>query len=157
MKKEKNRKRATIEKNVFELENNAEELFLSHLEKELFPTPSIPDGESEKAIQRERKITKKVQHIEIDLHGKRLKEAIEAVDSLISELFQYRGQKFEVLFITGKGRHSDDGNSVLPKAIHTHVQTKYQSHILKIEDAPDDVRLGSLPIRGHFKTLFLIK
>ena len=157
MKKGINRKRATIEKNVFELENNAEELFLSHLEKEPFPTPSTPDEESEIAVKRERRITKKVQKIEIDLHGKRLKEAIEAVDSFISELFQYRGQKFEVLFVTGKGRHSDDGHSVLPKAIHTHVQTKYRSYILKIEDAPDDVRLGSLPIRGHFKALFLIK
>lgn len=86
--------------------------------------------------------------IEIDLHGMTVDEAQRAVDAVIARL--PRGQEARLRIITGKGLHSGPEGGVLGRDIHYHVATRYRSAIVRLDESPADVRLGGVPIRGHF-------
>jgi DNA-nicking Smr family endonuclease len=91
---------------------------------------------------------------EIDLHRMTLAEAIAAVDAAIAgELAQLRSAQHQVILkiITGKGLHSGQSGSVLPREVHRHVQLRYAVNIVMIEESPADVKLGGVPMRGHFR------
>jgi hypothetical protein len=62
-----------------------------------------------------------------------------------------------VKIITGKGHHSQRGDSVLAKEIHSFVLQTFRHIILEIEDSPDQVRLAGIPLRGHFHVTILGK
>ncbi|MBQ46593.1 MAG: hypothetical protein CMP10_03745 [Zetaproteobacteria bacterium] len=83
----------------------------------------------------------------IDLHGMKLNEAISAIDTEMVKLRKMKGIVVKV--ITGKGLHSS-GQAVLPVEIHKHVEAKYGHIIKNLDDSPDSVRIGGLPIRGFF-------
>lgn len=86
--------------------------------------------------------------VEVDLHGMTVEQAQRAVDSAIARL--PRGQEIKLRVITGKGIHSGPEGGVLGRDIHYHVATRYRSAIVRLDESPADVRLGGVPIRGHF-------
>jgi DNA-nicking Smr family endonuclease len=91
---------------------------------------------------------------DVDLHRMTLAEAIAAVDAAIGgDLAQMRGAQQQVVLkiITGKGLHSGASGSVLAREVHRHVKTRYALHIVAIEESPAEVKLGGVPMRGHFK------
>lgn len=87
----------------------------------------------------------------IDLHGYTLREAKEIVIARIqAQCASVRGGVIHFRIITGKGRHSGQDGSVLAREVHAIVRNQFRSSIQRIEDAPADVAVGGLPIRGHF-------
>ena len=86
----------------------------------------------------------------LDLHGYTLSEANDVVGSKISEILVSKAGIVTLRVITGKGHHSGSGGSVLAKGVHTYVSSRFRLSIIRIDAAPADVTLGSLPIRGHF-------
>lgn len=86
----------------------------------------------------------------IDLHGYKLREALNIVHSRIGSALATATGIIHIRIITGKGRHSGDGGSVLAREVHADVRARYQRRIQRLDDAPTDVVVGDLPIRGHF-------
>ncbi|MBF0440952.1 MAG: Smr/MutS family protein [Oligoflexales bacterium] len=131
----------------FELEDNAEELLLSHLENENIK----PKDEIESVKKSLKGNRAEVVHIEIDLHGQTLDEAKRKVDRLFQKLLEKKGTLFEILIITGKGRHSSTEGGVLPGHIYNHTLRKYKDYVVCIDESPEQLKIDGLPIRGHFK------
>jgi DNA-nicking Smr family endonuclease len=86
----------------------------------------------------------------VDLHRMTLTEAQAFLDNAIAAALSTHGGPVTFMIITGKGLHSGPGGSVLPQEIHRYVRRTYGAYILRIEDSPADVRVGGLPLRGHF-------
>lgn len=136
----------------FEIEEDAEELFLRHLEQ-FKPDKQVAEEpkEPEKKASKTHKAT--IIH-ELDLHGLRLDEAQQRVREVLDGLREMAGMH-KVKIITGKGHHSQRGDSVLAKEIHSFVLLTFRRIILEIEDSPDQVRLAGVPLRGHFHVTIL--
>ena len=133
----------------FELEENAEELFLQALDR-VDPKQKPEDREKPKTI---RKGGNRSSQSTIDLHGMTLDEARRALDVYIGDLIAL-GVTRQITVITGKGLHSESGG-VLIKDIPRYIKEKYGNFISWMEESPDELRIGQVPIRGHFK--FLLK
>ncbi len=131
----------------FELEENAEELFLSHLQE--FKPDKRDAEEPEKAQKRAAKPRQVNAVQEIDLHGLRLVEAQQRVRDVLDGLIEMAGTH-KLKIITGKGHHSKKGGSVLAKEMHSFVLLTYSRSILEIEESPDQVQLAGVLLRGHF-------
>jgi DNA-nicking Smr family endonuclease len=131
----------------FELEEDAEELFLRHLEQF---KPDKPDAEEPKEPEKKVSKTHKAQQVhEIDLHGLSLEDAQHRVRAVLDGLREMAGMH-RVKIITGKGHHSQRGDSILAREIHSFVLLTWRRVIMEIEDSPDQVRLAGVPLRGHF-------
>ncbi len=138
----------------FEIEEDAEELFLKHLEQF---KPDKPGAEEPKEPEKKASKTHKAMNVhELDLHGLRLDEAQQRVRDVLDGLREMAGMH-KVKIITGKGHHSQRGDSILAKEIHSFVLQTYRPVIQEIEDSPDQVRLAGIPLRGHFHVTILGK
>lgn len=138
----------------FEIEEDAEELFLRHLEQF---KPDKVDAEEPKEPEKKASKTHKATMVhELDLHGLRLDEAQHRVREVLDGLREMAGMH-KVKIITGKGHHSQRGDSVLAKEIHSFVLQTFRPVIMQIEDSPDQVRLAGVPLRGHFHVTILGK
>ncbi|HYX38921.1 MAG TPA: Smr/MutS family protein [Oligoflexus sp.] len=138
----------------FELEEDAEELFLRHLEQF---KPDKREAEEPKEPEKKASKTHKATMVhELDLHGLRLDEAQHTVREFLNGLCEMTGMH-RVKIITGKGHHSQQGNSVLAKEIHSFVLQTFRRVIMEIEDSPDQVRLAGVPLRGHFHVTIMGK
>ncbi|MCX6116392.1 MAG: Smr/MutS family protein [Proteobacteria bacterium] len=95
--------------------------------------------------------------VTIDLHGLTLQDALSVVDARLTLSGSYSGiaQRFRI--ITGKGLHSHAGIAVLASEVHRYVLTRYKSRIISIDESPGDVRIGGIPLRGHFDVVLSIK
>lgn len=128
----------------FELEENAVELMEQHLA--LFE-PSRKDKERSETPAPSKRLSTRT--IEIDLHGLTVEEAERRVQELIAK-FPYEAEARTFKIITGKGRHSRAGQGILIREIYLFVKHRFGPHIVRIEEAPDSVRIGGEAIRGHF-------
>lgn len=138
----------------FELEEDAEELFLRHLEQ--FKPDKI-DADRPRELEKKASKTRKATKVhELDLHGLRLDEARHRVREVLNGLSEMAGMH-RLKIITGKGHHSERGDSVLAKEIHSFVLQTWRRMITEIEDSPDQVRLAGVPLRGHFHVTILGK
>lgn len=132
----------------FELEENAEELMLRHLE-EFKPEPKDADQTVGRTAPKSTKATKRV----IDLHGMQLADAEEYLRLTLEEILASEGP-VTVQIVTGKGRHSENREGVLVKEIHGFILRHFRERIASIEESPDKLRLRGEPIRGHFHVTF---
>lgn len=132
----------------FELEENAEELFLKHLEEF---KPESKDADHRAGFVAPKR-TKAEKHV-IDLHGMLLHDAEEFLRTKLQEILATSGP-VTVQIVTGKGRHSENKEGVLVKEIHGFVLRHFREQILRIEESPDKLRLRGEPIRGHFHVTF---
>jgi DNA-nicking Smr family endonuclease len=132
----------------FEIEENAEELFLKHLDEF---KPENKDADERVGLVAPKR-TRSRSHV-LDLHGMQLMEAEDFVRHRLNELLAIEGS-FSVKIVTGKGRHSENKEGVLVKEIHGFVLRYFREHIASIEESPDKLRLRGEPIRGHFHVTF---
>lgn len=131
----------------FELEENAHELLLDHLDR-VKPAPKDSD-EKEESSPKARPRTEAARERSVDLHGFRLDEARDYLQGRF-ELWLQDAGLLKVRVITGKGLHSQSGEGVLAREIHRFVLERYGHRIQSIEASPDEVKISGLPIRGHF-------
>ena len=89
---------------------------------------------------------------QIDLHGLTLRESQQQIDALLRRIVS-KTSNVRVKIITGKGRHRQCGEHLLARDVHSWLQHKYQAWIVEIEQSPHDVRIGDLPLRGHFEVV----
>jgi hypothetical protein len=89
--------------------------------------------------------------LKVDLHRLTLDEAQERIDAVLEGVIAdlKPGDRVKVQIITGKGRHSE-GGGVLAREAPRYVKRRFKDFIVAIEDAPADLVVGELPIRGHF-------
>jgi DNA-nicking Smr family endonuclease len=144
----KAKKREKSHSNIrFEIELNAEELMMQHLEQF---KPDMKDAEPSTRAEKSLKSRSNTGVArDLDLHGLTLEESKERVRIVVNSLSQ-KGVVFSLKIITGKGTHSRYGDGVLSKEIHGFVMRTYGPWIVEIEESPDAVRLGGVPLRGHF-------
>lgn len=144
---------------IFDLEENAADLFAEHLknidndliEKDKLDTENAA---STKQAARTHQKQIKVQLFSLDLHGKTLAEAEDEVEHKIQELLKSLQSGFTLRIITGKGLHSPGGEGVLATEIWRYVNKKYAGKFRQIDASPADVKLGGRLIRGHFDVVF---
>lgn len=94
---------------------------------------------------------KKSSNLSIDLHGLTLEEAKDFICLRLEALLDESSSLFTVTIITGKGKHSGPGGSVLAKEIHRFVRQRFDAQITYIEESPSDLIVGQFPLRGHFR------
>lgn len=130
----------------FDLEENAEQLMREAMDE----VPEFIDKEND--LPQKPVATKSSSSFhELDLHSFTLAESQRRIDALFQQVIST--QKVRIRIITGKGRHSRDGENLLARDVHAYVVQKYQDWIVEIEQSPHEVLLGSLPIRGHFEVV----
>jgi len=134
-----------------DLEDDAEEIFLAAIEKINPQAIAHKDEPAADAVMEKRgrgeAATKSV--ITIDLHGHTLEEAQSEIDRVVLTLLRVPGQTHHMRIVTGKGIHSS-GDAVLASEVHGYVVSRFQKYILRIQDSPHAVKVGGVPIRGHF-------
>ena len=92
---------------------------------------------------------------EIDLHGLTVKEARDFLSKKLHEIAnKHAGKLIKIRIITGKGRHSGPEGSSLSHMAHSFVQEILGNKIIAITEAPSQVKINNLPIRGHFDLMF---
>lgn len=129
---------------TFEIEENAVELMEEHLA--LFK-PKAKSADRPQRTDHSKRVSSSV--VEIDLHGLTVEQAERQVMEVIESHLLSQGERtFKV--ITGKGRHSQTGRGVLIREIHLFVRHRFGPRIVRIEESPDEVRIGGDAIRGHF-------
>ena len=133
----------------FAIEDNAEQLLQQAIEK----MPASIDKSDGSCVSRPKPATDKKsatdKRIELDLHGHTFAESQQRIDQLFRRIIN--NNSVQVRIITGKGRHSrNKNNNLLARDVHAYVLRKYQSYIIAIDQSPHRVKIGSLPIRGHF-------
>jgi DNA-nicking Smr family endonuclease len=131
----------------FELEPDAEEIFLDYLETQFAP------GRKDDATNPRRRAApeKGSSFIEVDLHRRTIREALDIIDKMVDSVRPGR-QRFRI--ITGKGQHSGPTGSRLAEEVHLYVVRKYGSRIAMITASPAETMVGKLPWRGHFDVEF---
>lgn len=142
-----------VSSTFFDLEDNASELFKAHVENE---KPNAKDRQEVARKPRQAKNRKRrgIDHeVTIDLHGLTTEESQRLIDETMASLKSGVHTHISLKIITGKGLHSPDGKAVLGDFAHQYIRQRYTSYISKIDDAPSDVTLRGLPIRGHFCVL----
>ena len=145
-------KKITSHKNGirFRIETNARQMLQDAIET--MPT-HVDKGEdtSEISVKKPAPRTKTAVH-QIDLHGLTLRESQQQIDALLHQVVSKTGN-VRVKIITGKGRHRQQGEHLLARDVHSWLQHKYRAWIVEIESSPHDVRIGDLPLRGHFEVV----
>lgn len=87
----------------------------------------------------------------IDLHGLTLAEAENFLRCRLDAVLRELTGEITLTIITGKGKHSGPGGSVLASGIHRFIRIEYEEAIVYLQESPADVLLGGLPLRGHFR------
>lgn len=139
----------------FNLEPDAEDIFLAAIEN--ISAKSIAEKkrshhETGKKTQQQKPKASPAETT-IDLHGCTLDEAKQKIDSLFQQLLRHPGHKCRIRIITGKGIHSRT-SGVLAAEVHGYVVARYQKYISEIQESPHSVKVGGIPIRGHFDLIF---
>jgi DNA-nicking Smr family endonuclease len=155
--KEKSTKRPPdISSSNWESEEQSREVFLEAMSK--LEQTKVPDKDSH--VENQGQATKSSKFYpknrypnQIDLHGLTLLEAQDRVRLIFESILSDLHGETSVTIITGKGRHSGPQGPVLAKSVHAYVLNSFSNNIASIEDAPANVMVGSLPIRGHFKVV----
>jgi DNA-nicking Smr family endonuclease len=133
----------------FELEPDAEEIFLDYLQNQF-----APGRKDDLTNPRGRSATdKEPTFVKVDLHRRSIREALDIIDEMIGSVRPGR-QRFRV--ITGKGLHSGPAGSRMAQEVHLYIVRKYSSRIVMITDSPAEMMVGNLPWRGHFDVEFRI-
>ena len=140
----------------FNLEENADELFLEAFEN--LKSNSVVDkdfhsGDAKSTQGKNRAESKSA--IAIDLHGCTLAEAQLKIESTILQLLATPGKSHNIRIVTGKGIHSAGSSGVLAAEIHGYVWSRFGKYITKIQESPHVVKVGGVPIRGHFDLTLL--
>ena len=132
----------------FTLEDDAEEMFLKHLNENDIPNKDESDN-VEVNVFRSPAPKGRGKQIVIDLHGFTVAEARDFVSKQVAEV---RGKSVQVRvkIITGKGLHSGSLGGVLSAEVYSFVKERFGPYILSIEEPPHLVKLAGVPIRGHF-------
>lgn len=135
----------------FDLEPDAEDIFLEAIEN--ISAKSIAEKKKGHHETGERSRAQKSKdtpaETSIDLHGCTLDEAKQKIDSLFQQLLRLSGRTHRIRIITGKGIHSRS-TGVLASEVHGYVLSQYRKHISEIQESPHSVKVGGIPIRGHF-------
>ena len=133
------------------LEDDGMELFLDALNQ----MPKNPKKEGREGPKtKPAKAPPKI-HEEIDLHGLTLDQACRELDVTVERLFQlYPKTTIHLKVITGKGRHSGPEGPVLAGGVHGYLQRTFRRSIKEIQESPEEVQVGGMPIRGHFMVVF---
>ncbi|WP_132314730.1 Smr/MutS family protein [Pseudobacteriovorax antillogorgiicola] len=134
---------------LFDIEEDAAEIFLSYLENDPMP---IKDNELEKPKKQNR--SKRKAEVSLDLHGMTVFEAQAYIDEKLSQI-RAKHVKYRVRLITGKGLNSGLSGPVLASEIYQYVRDRYGHQIETIDDPPAAARINNIPIRGYFD--FVIK
>ena len=140
----------------FELEENAMELFLDHLDVEP-PTKMEQDDKTHAEVKNQPKMCKKgsKDHEKVDLHGMTLAEACRFLDGRIEQWFSARSRQLDLEVVTGKGLHTKGkAVGILCREVHGYLCRKHGKLIHEIETSPDAVRLDGVPMRGSFRVKF---
>ena len=138
---------SAMSSSFFQMEENSEEIFEEYMQKLDFDKASddIPQN-----LDHGTSHNKTSSCYELDLHGLRLEEAISKTDELFYQKLNFHSSVFEIKVITGKGIHSGEKGSVLPREIHDHVKKIYKKNIIFLQESPAEVVIEGIPIRGHF-------
>lgn len=135
---------------VFDLEPDADRIFQDSLSQwdDRLAEIEGEDGEEGGARSAAPKADRSAP-VEIDLHRLTLEEAIWRVDAELDQALASRQQRtFKI--ITGKGLHSGPAGGVLAREMHRHIAERYARHIKDMDESPADVKIGGVPLRGHF-------
>ncbi len=147
------RKPPRLQTVVMEDEEASRILFLNAM-AELEGKP-LPDKDAAREKVSEERLAgrseKKLSNSSIDLHGLTLDQAKDYVSHRLDCLLDDLSGQTTVTIITGKGKHSGPGGSVLAKEIHRFVRQRYDAQIVYIEESPADIVIGQFPLRGHFR------
>src|SRR5690606_29263413 len=93
-------------------------------------------------------------YYELDLHGMTVSEARNFMSMRLTDICnKHAGKLVKIRIITGKGRHSGPEGSSLSAMAHTFAQEILGSRIIAITEAPSQVKINNLPIRGHFDVM----
>ncbi|MCX6127691.1 MAG: Smr/MutS family protein [Proteobacteria bacterium] len=147
-------KEAKPSKLRFELEDDAEDLFLNHLQE--FKPEKVEADEKPGRGRKSSKSKYAISVHELDLHGLTLDQAQNEIRTELNELREWPGLH-RIRIITGKGHHSHKGEGILAKEIHGFVMQVFGRFIINVESSPDEVRLNGVPLRGHFELTLLGK
>jgi DNA-nicking Smr family endonuclease len=148
-KKSLNKQKDKMSGVVFELEENAEDLFLEHV---LNVKPSQKDTDNQEIRQGE-KLSAVMTSRVLDLHGLSLEEACELIRNRSFEWMQVHG-KVRVKIITGKGHGSQGRVGILAREVHSWVIRELSPWIVEIEKSPASEKVKGVPLRGHFNVVF---
>ena len=154
-KRKKGRKLPKYSQVSFDMEPDADQMFLDFIEN-FSPTKddkklseeSPKKGRSNRSNSDTKKLT-------IDLHGYSSRDAIQEVDRVIGENLDSSLGEVHLKIITGKGRHSGADGPVLAGEVYNHIKRTYRDRILKIDENPDLLRLNGVLIRGHFEVVMV--
>lgn len=135
--------RFRIETNARQMLQDAIDTMPTHIDKE--------ENTSEASVKKPAARTRIAVH-QIDLHGLTLRESQQQIDALLRRVVS-KTANVRVKIITGKGRHKQQGEHLLARDVHSWLQHKYRAQIVEIESSPHDVRIGDLPLRGHFEVV----
>lgn len=134
----------------FDIEEDAEDIFMRHLAEDPMQVP-VEKVETKSDIARRRKKEKKsLEEVSLDLHGLTVAEAQSCIDRLIQKLSA--GKNPVILrIITGRGLHSGSTGGVLIAEIYSYVHQRYRQRIVQSDGDPNDVKIDGVPIRGWFR------
>ena len=135
----------------FDLEADAEQMLRDALDDMPEQIDKDDDNDKQAPPKKTSSSTKTNAH-QIDLHGLTLAESQRQIDALLRRVVT-RHNNVRVKIITGKGRHQQRGEHLLARDVHSWLQHKYRAWIVEIEQSPDAVRIGELPLRGHFEVV----
>ena len=135
----------------FDLEANAEQMLREALDDMPEQIDKDDDNDKQAPPKKTTSSAKAAAH-RIDLHGLTLAESQRQIDALLRRIVT-RHNNVRIKIITGKGRHQQRGEHLLARDVHSWLQHKYRAWIVEIEQSPDAVRIGALPLRGHFEVV----
>ena len=93
---------------------------------------------------------KSLPEYKIDLHHRTLKEASCLLHKRLWELLHGDDVAFKVKIVTGRGRHSKDGQFTMGDHAHGYVKNHFASHISFLEDSPSASLVNGIAVRGYF-------
>ncbi len=140
----------------FDLEEDALEIFLQYLEEDNPPDDYDEMPHTKKKIGKRQK-KQSVCHINLDLHGHTVEEAKKRIDAELYHLREKNRGMVGLRIITGRGLHSGLGGAILITEVYDYVQGKYQHLIVSIDDPPVNLKIGDIPLKGHFDVVFHFK
>ncbi len=142
-------KKTTAHKNGihFHLEKNAAQMMRDAVAS--MPAQSDKDRVAKDKKPPPHKQRPRPSSYQIDLHGLTLRESQQRIDALLRRVVVGKNN-VRVKIITGKGRHQQRGEHLLARDVHSWLRHKYRAQIVAIEQSPHDVKIGDLPLRGHF-------
>lgn len=141
------------ERVVFELEDNAEEMFRLAVEN-LSPGAIAEKEKRLKEDQAKAASGNENSLRQVDLHGLTLGQAQHRVKHAIDEKLSATGGEFTLRIVTGKGIHSGPGGGILAREIHEFVRLRFSDVIISMTDSPASVTLSGVPMRGYFDVKF---